>query len=111
MNKRNLNAKPVIGVTMGDIAGIGPEIVAKAACNGILNEYAHAIIIGDERVFKQGMKIANVNVAYKIAETIEEAVKMDSLVILDTNSININEIQMGKEDIKCGKEAANTIKM
>lgn len=37
---------PVIGVTLGDPAGIGPEIVAKAACDGGLRSSARLLAIG-----------------------------------------------------------------
>ena len=31
-NHNSINDEPVIGVTMGDPAGIGPEVVVKALC-------------------------------------------------------------------------------
>lgn len=42
-----LNDKPVIGITIGDAAGIGPEIVLKALADEKLRAACHCLIIGD----------------------------------------------------------------
>ena len=41
------NNKPVIGVTLGDAAGIGSELVAKVASKGELTNHGIPLIIGD----------------------------------------------------------------
>ncbi len=38
---------PTVGITMGDAAGIGPEVVVKALANDSLKEFCNCIIIGD----------------------------------------------------------------
>ncbi len=43
----NDQAKPVIGITMGDAAGIGPEIVLKALADKDLLNTCRCVIIGD----------------------------------------------------------------
>jgi 4-hydroxythreonine-4-phosphate dehydrogenase len=45
------NTKPVIGITMGDPAGVSPEIIAKALVNPAIHNLATFLIIGDYRVF------------------------------------------------------------
>ncbi len=107
---QDMHAKPVIGVPLGDPAGIGPEIVAKAAAKGVLTEYAQPILVGDERVLKRGMEIANVAFEYKTAHTIEEAVALSGLVLLDTQSFDGYSIEMGVVSPDCGREAATNIK-
>lgn len=39
--------KPVIGVLLGDAAGVGPELVAKCAAEGFYEQYCKPI--GDRR--------------------------------------------------------------
>ena len=41
--------RPRIGITLGDVAGIGPEIVAKALASGQLNNRFDYEVIGDPR--------------------------------------------------------------
>jgi len=45
--------KPVIAITMGDAAGIGPEIVVKVLSRGTVHERCRPLIVGDARVMEQ----------------------------------------------------------
>ncbi|MCB9757718.1 MAG: 4-hydroxythreonine-4-phosphate dehydrogenase PdxA [Candidatus Omnitrophica bacterium] len=45
--------KKIIGITLGDPGGIGPEVVAKALQNPAIRRLAHFKIIGDEIIFKK----------------------------------------------------------
>ena len=51
---------PTIGVMLGDVTGIGPEIAAKVLASGTLRERANLVVIGDARVLDLGMRDANV---------------------------------------------------
>ena len=33
-----MNEKPILGIMLGDAAGVGPEIIAKVASDGFLTE-------------------------------------------------------------------------
>ncbi|MDD5773122.1 MAG: 4-hydroxythreonine-4-phosphate dehydrogenase PdxA [bacterium] len=46
--------KPVIGITMGDPAGIGPEIIGKILLNKNINRICVPLVIGDKRFFVVG---------------------------------------------------------
>ena len=109
MAKNYLHDKPVIGITLGDAAGIGPEIVAKAASGGILQDHAQPIIVADERLLKRGMAIAKVTFEYQVALSIEEAVKLSGLVLLDTQSIDAYSVELGEMNSSCGKDSATNI--
>ena len=41
------NARPAIGITIGDAAGIGPEIVLKSVLNPELRAASRCVLIGD----------------------------------------------------------------
>ncbi|MCB8815150.1 4-hydroxythreonine-4-phosphate dehydrogenase PdxA [Desulfosporosinus shakirovi] len=109
MTENYLHSKPMIGVTLGDAAGVGPEIVVKTAAKGVLQQYGQPIIVGDERVLKRGMEIAKVSFDYKVASGIEEAVKLSGLVLLDTGSIDAYSVQLGEVNSVCGKDSASNV--
>ena len=48
-----MSEKPIIAITMGDPAGIGPEIIAKAMDSGGLFPICRPVIIGDAGVMKK----------------------------------------------------------
>jgi 4-phospho-D-threonate 3-dehydrogenase / 4-phospho-D-erythronate 3-dehydrogenase len=50
-NHNSINDEPVIGITMGDPAGIGPEVVVKALADPVIRRSAKFIIFGmDEQL-------------------------------------------------------------
>ena len=101
--------KPVIAVPLGDAAGIGPEIVAKVAAKGLLAQNAKAIILGDESVLKKGIEIANVKFDYIVTDSIEDALKQEGLVLLNTKSLDASKVEMGVLSAQNGKEEADNL--
>ena len=48
--------KPIVGITMGDPAGSGPEITIKALADPEQYTYCRPIVVGDVKVFEQARK-------------------------------------------------------
>ena len=49
--------KPIIAVTMGDPAGIGPEIVAKSIADKATFDVARCIVNGDKKFMEKAIEI------------------------------------------------------
>lgn len=49
--------RPVIAITMGDPAGIGPEILVKALNNPEIHALCKPIVIGDANILQKAMKL------------------------------------------------------
>lgn len=47
---------PILGITMGDVCGCGPEIAVKAMMNPKTYEVCRPIIIGDSRIVQRGIQ-------------------------------------------------------
>lgn len=45
--------RPVIAITIGDVAGIGPEVVAKALAHPEVRDACCPLVIGDRRIFAE----------------------------------------------------------
>jgi 4-hydroxy-L-threonine phosphate dehydrogenase PdxA len=56
--------KPLIGLMLGDVTGIGPELVVKLLSTPQARERADVVIIGDERVLQLGMRDAGQTIPY-----------------------------------------------
>ncbi len=95
--------KPIIGVLLGDAAGIGPELVAKLAASGFLDSQCRPVIIGDLRVFELGMKNAGVRVPYQRIEAVAQATWRDGIPVLDQGDLEPGtDFQVGKLSVKAG---------
>lgn len=54
--------KPVLGITMGDAAGIGPEIVAKALLrHADLRDRARLVVVGDADAMRRGAQLVGLD--------------------------------------------------
>ena len=65
---------PVLGLMLGDCAGIGPEQCARILSDGRLNDAARLVVVGDTRVLQQGARDAGVELctrSYAAPEAIE----------------------------------------
>ena len=94
--------KPLIFITLGDPAGIGPEVTAKSLEEiGNTDDY-HTVVIGSHDVFKKTLETCSINLKFNLIKSIEELNKNNNLThLLDLNNTP-NELQMGKVDAKSG---------
>ncbi|WP_200416529.1 4-hydroxythreonine-4-phosphate dehydrogenase PdxA [Virgibacillus salexigens] len=60
-----MNKKPIIGITMGDAAGVGPEIIVKSLQQKELYDRAHPIVIGDSKMLKRAASIVKTDMTIK----------------------------------------------
>ena len=49
--------KPILGITMGDAAGIGPEIIVKALAAKEIYEIARPVVFGDKKIMERAIGI------------------------------------------------------
>ncbi len=59
----NNSPKPTVALTLGDPAGIGPELIAKLLTRRDVIGHAKVVLVGDAWLWEEGQAIAGVNVA------------------------------------------------
>jgi len=60
--------KPIIAITLGDPAGIGPEIVVKSLADSKVYEICQPLVIGDKNVIANALTICNLTAELNIVE-------------------------------------------
>lgn len=106
----NLKSRPIVGITMGDAAGIGPEIIAKALSRGGTYRICRPLVIGNASVIEEGIKIANVQLKVNSIENIRKAVfKCGTIDVFNLENIKIEELQMGRPQAMAGKAAVEYV--
>ncbi len=63
--------RPVLGITMGDPAGIGPEIIIKSLADPEITDLCTPVVLGDFKILKQAD--LNFNILHKLATSDELA--------------------------------------
>lgn len=99
------DAKAVIGVTMGDPAGIGPEIVVKALLVHELEREANLVVFGDRIVLEQAMDVVGKKADICEIKSIQEAHFGESIIHLVTSRIVREPVHFGRVDGLYGKAA------
>jgi 4-hydroxythreonine-4-phosphate dehydrogenase len=60
--------KPRIAVTMGDPAGVGPEVVVKALADPAIAELADWVVVGDEIVRRKAEQLTGIQLTTRVAD-------------------------------------------
>lgn len=103
--------KPIIGITMGDPAGIGPEIIAKTFADKSVKQFCNPFVIGDTGVMTRATKIAGVNLKVNSIGNISEAVyKYGTMDVFDLKNVDIKNLENGKVTVTSGSAAFYAVK-
>jgi len=100
------NRAPILGVTMGDAAGTGPEIIAKAWGQRELRESLRLVVIGDAGAMREAFRITGVVGEVRAIQGIEEATfAAEALDVLDLRNIDLALLRRGQVCIMAGRAA------
>jgi 4-hydroxythreonine-4-phosphate dehydrogenase len=106
---RRQSKLPRIGITMGDPAGIGPEVVLKAVAEEEVRRACIPIIIGDAQLLSHTARTLDLQCGYDIVRFDERLPdRISEPVIFHLDNIN-GHIEPGIESGTAGKAAANYI--
>ncbi len=101
--------RPRVGITMGDPAGIGPEVVLKAVAESEVTSVCQPVIIGDAQLLAHTARTLNLQCGYEIVRRDEAMPPPASApIIFHLNNIQGN-IEPGKESGIAGKAAGEYI--
>lgn len=101
---------PRIGITIGDINGIGPEVLLKALGTQRINKICIPIIYGSSKHLNKYKTLVNMpNWEYVIVNEPKQALSKNSSLINCLNG-DYFEIELGKLDKKAGKLAFDSLK-
>ncbi|MHB8730347.1 MAG: 4-hydroxythreonine-4-phosphate dehydrogenase PdxA [bacterium] len=65
--------RPTVALTLGDPAGIGPELIAKLAARDELMRQARVVVVGDRWVWEDGQRVAGTRTALHQIASVGEA--------------------------------------
>lgn len=65
--------RPVIGITMGDAAGVGPEIIMKSLAHASVYDSCRPLVIGDSRRLVDAARRAGVTLTVRSIATPAQA--------------------------------------
>lgn len=100
-----MSTLPVVGITMGDPAGVGPEIILKSLNNKEVYQQCRPIVIGDAKILDRAQQFVNTNLEIITIEDIEEATyEAGKVYCLDMNLVPA-DLPIGQVSAEAGHAA------
>ena len=75
--------KPLLAITMGDPAGIGPEVLVKALASGVVQDQARVFVIGSEAALQVAMEEAGCGFEVHVVGEVESVTDQPGVHLLD----------------------------
>ena len=102
--------RPIVGVTMGDPAGIGSEITLKALSKTDVCRLCKPIVIGDLRLLESVSKKLSLNVLLRDVDSPGMASgKVGVIDVIDLKNIDPSSFEFGKASARGGKASIEYI--
>jgi 4-hydroxythreonine-4-phosphate dehydrogenase len=103
--------KPIIGITMGDPAGIGPEIIVKALSNPKIYEDCKPLVFADANVMQKALEIAHSSLKINPVKAVSDAkFQYGTIDVFDLNNVNMETLEYGKVSAESGNAAFESIR-
>ena len=115
---------PRIGITMGDAAGIGPEIIVKVLTNRYIYQICQPIVIGSLSIIQDALNLITAKNGHPDSHknlphvsqiqspkhvTADLTTGVGTIDVLDVCSLKPEDVSYGKIDSQCGSAAVKAI--
>ncbi|OFT97183.1 4-hydroxythreonine-4-phosphate dehydrogenase [Aerococcus sp. HMSC23C02] len=103
--------KEYVVLTMGDPAGIGPEIVCKSFAKEEVFAEANVAVVGDADILKLADEICQTGLTIHPITSFEEGkYEPGTLDVFDLDNVNMDTFEWGKVSAECGQASYDYIK-
>ncbi|QAT50113.1 4-hydroxythreonine-4-phosphate dehydrogenase PdxA [Caproiciproducens sp. NJN-50] len=107
-----MNSKPIIGITMGDPAGCGPEITIRALAKKEIYDRCRPLVVGDIQCMRDALRVTNhpeikLN---RVSKPSEGKYEFGSVDVLHLDLVDMGKFQYGKVSAMCGNAAFQCVK-
>lgn len=105
------NPRPLLAITLGDPAGIGPEVTLKALAHAEVFERCRPLVIGDRRILERAAGwLGRALPPVEAVETPSQGeYAPDSLPLLDLHNADPAEIPVGQVRAEAGRAAVEYV--
>jgi 4-hydroxythreonine-4-phosphate dehydrogenase len=102
--------RPRVGVTVGDVAGIGPEVIARGWSDPVLHALCEPVVIGDPDVLRKALDLVGNRARVQAIDRPEDARPSPQTVpCLDPRSMrgadSLLDVPAGRVDARAGRAA------
>ena len=100
------DSRPILGVTMGDASGAGPEILVKALALPEIRALCHPVVIGDAATIAQAARIVGSDMPVEgIRDITAATLGEDVIEVIDLQNIDLDRLEYAKVQAMTGQAA------
>ncbi len=104
------DSRPILAITLGDPAGIGPEVVLKALGHGEVFDICRPLVVGDSGVLKRAAAWLEVEPRFeRIAEIGSGGYAEGTVPLLDLANVDLAEAPVGQVSAGAGRAAVEYV--
>jgi 4-hydroxythreonine-4-phosphate dehydrogenase len=101
-----MNSAPLLGVSMGDPASIGPEVTVKAIANPAVTRHCRPVVIGDAGVIQNAIELCGLDLTMNVIDAVAKAEFADGIInVFDLANVDREALQSGEISAMCGQAA------
>lgn len=105
-----MNELPLVAITMGDPAGIGPEVTAKALMDEKVYEMCRPLVIGSGDAMKEAHVVAGSQALVRTTTTPDDVVSETGITnVLDIGTLNYQNVPRGQVSNVAGKASVEWV--
>jgi 4-hydroxythreonine-4-phosphate dehydrogenase len=105
-----MDTRPIIAITMGDAAGVGPEIVMKALALKEMYALCRPLVVGDAGVLARARKMLGLQVdLHPVADVEAARFEPGKIDVLDLANIDLARLKVGEVSAMAGKAAVEYV--
>jgi 4-hydroxythreonine-4-phosphate dehydrogenase len=102
--------KPLMAITMGDAAGIGPEIIAKTLSLDDVYGMCRPLVVGDVGAMGMGVEVASLDLRIRRVEDLSEALfRRGTIDVLSLENIDVDMLVMGRPQSMAGRASVEYV--
>lgn len=97
---------PRIAITMGDVAGIGPEVIVRAWAEGALSTCCRPVVVGHPEVLRRAIELVGGKFVVETIARIDAVVESaDAIACWNPASHDATLVEPGANDARAGRAA------
>jgi 4-hydroxythreonine-4-phosphate dehydrogenase len=98
--------RPLVALTMGDVAGVGPEVIARAWGDSPLRTLARPVVVGSRAVLERALACVGVEADVQWIDAPEDAEPCARTIpCLDPTEEDLSGVEPGRVDPRAGRAA------
>ena len=104
--------KPIIGITMGDPASIGPEITVKALARPELYEQCRPVVVGDACMLEKAKALVGhpeINI-HAVSDVKDALFTFGTIDVYDMKLVSADTLPIGQVSVEAGEAAFQYVK-